>query len=153
MMKTNIEYWKGKIRDLEGKGYNIAIINDEPERCESSSCQDCIMNCGDNCSLLAAFEWGEQEHKEAPLLSGDEAELIRSVIKRSAFNVKTIIRTARNDSIHSGRLAFKCEVVQVDQLSVSIGTCCIMNIKPNVFTAMELDKQYTVEELIGHQDQ
>lgn len=134
-METNWEYWQIEIREIENNHGGVAIVNDEPEVCSDVSCLDCIRNNDGNCSLLAAFEWGAREHKTKPLLFSNEAELIRLITEHYGCKVK-IIRRGSGDGGHI--LVFEGRSGNTGQINIVAGS----------FEAMELDKEYTAEELI-----
>lgn len=142
-MKTNREYWQNRIKEIEDSEDGVAIVNDEPRYCDETSCNICARNTNNgHCSFSVALEWGEREHKEAPLLSGDEAEFIRLCVKFSGFDEITKFVVWKGID----HVCLRKDTTRNKGLLVNWS-------RANTFAAMESGKKYTIEELIGHQNQ
>ena len=149
--KLIMSFGKKRIKDIADTGNSvaIAIVDGKPESCHDTKCKNCIRyNTHGGCLLSPALEWGEQEHKTKPMLFSNEAELIRLITEhygcknqlRSYFQANKV-KIIRRGSERGYSLVFK-------DRSGNAGWFSIVKIVPGSFKAMELDKEYAIEELI-----
>ena len=136
-METNYQHWENEIKEIDDAKCQIGIVDDKPVDCMTVSCTKCLRNregydvC---CSEIPLIKWCNEPYIQKPLLTGDEAEFIMRIAKLGIMRNVLIKRKGGID-----RLVFYESFKEIATLYID--SCA--------FTAMELDKEYTIEELIG----
>lgn len=136
----NIEFYKNDIQKL-GTAY-FSCINGKIGECDSDKCRKCIIKGKTHDCVYNRLEWLASEYKK-PILDVPERNYLSAVIRPFKKDVRFIFKD-KKDTVYGHE---KIIISILDEKNLSSYIHLPPFKKDKMYKGMELEKQYTLEEL------